>query len=242
MAKSFLSFLPAPKNSVSLGALPTAGTGRRAVVETEAPVSNSKPENSGSSAAIDNSGIVQSSIEQNDVNYEQYYSYGSHESGSDQNAANYGYFESYNSGFDQSGDGSSYGAYDGYGGYGQQYRNNRAEGSAAEAATEVPGASQSGFGVKGRRGRSEIPTEIVEVKQDELIKNRPREDQVKLTGIAFGPSYQPVSTKGKPTKLHKRKHQIGSLYFDMKQKEMELSERRSRGFLTKSETQAKYGW
>ncbi|RVX07750.1 hypothetical protein CK203_021970 [Vitis vinifera] len=52
----------------------------------------------------------------------------------------------------------------------------------------------------------------------------------------------PVSTKGKPTKLHKRKHQIGSLYFDMKQKEMELSERRAKGFLTKAETQAKYGW
>lgn len=55
-------------------------------------------------------------------------------------------------------------------------------------------------------------------------------------------SIQPVSTKGKPTKLHKRKHQIGSLYFDMRQKEMELAERRSKGFLTKAETQAKYGW
>lgn len=54
---------------------------------------------------------------------------------------------------------------------------------------------------------------------------------------------QPTSsTKGKPTKLHKRKHQIGSLYFDMRSKEMELAERRSKGFLTKAETQAKYGW
>ncbi|KAL6499984.1 hypothetical protein OROGR_027894 [Orobanche gracilis] len=52
----------------------------------------------------------------------------------------------------------------------------------------------------------------------------------------------PVSTKGKPTKLHKRKHQIGSLYFDMRQKEMELAERRAKGFLTKAQTQAKYGW
>ncbi|PSR86291.1 Proline-rich protein like [Actinidia chinensis var. chinensis] len=94
----------------------------------------------------------------------------------------------------------------------------------------------------GKRGRNDIPQEIVEVKQDELIKNRPREDQARLTGIAFGPSYQPVSTKGKPSKLHKRKHQIGSLYFDMKNKEMELSERRAKGFLTKAETQAKYGW
>ncbi|GKE57477.1 proline-rich protein PRCC [Tanacetum coccineum] len=50
------------------------------------------------------------------------------------------------------------------------------------------------------------------------------------------------STKGKPTKLHKRKHQIGSLYFDMRSKEMELAERRSKGFLTKAETHAKYGW
>lgn len=34
-----------------------------------------------------------------------------------------------------------------------------------------------------------------------------------------------VSTKAKakPTKLHKRKHQIGSLYFDMKHKEMQLA-------------------
>lgn len=103
--------------------------------------------------------------------------------------------------------------------------------------------SQSAVTVLGKRGRKEIPTEeIVEVKQDELMKNRPREDQVKLTGIAFGPSYQPVSTKGKPTKLHKRKHQIGSLFYDMKQKEMELAERRAKGFLTKAETQAKYGW
>ncbi|KAG0483258.1 hypothetical protein HPP92_011342 [Vanilla planifolia] len=97
--------------------------------------------------------------------------------------------------------------------------------------------------IKGKRGRSDMAAEILEVKQDELMKNRPREDQFKLTGIAFGPAYQPSSsTKAKPSKLHKRKHQIGSLYYDMKQKEMELAERRSRGLLTKAETQAKYGW
>lgn len=55
---------------------------------------------------------------------------------------------------------------------------------------------------------------------------------------------QPTSSsqKGKPSKLQKRKHQIGSLYFDMRQKEMELTERRSKGMLTKKETQGKYGW
>lgn len=85
--------------------------------------------------------------------------------------------------------------------------------------------------------------EILEVNQAELMKNRPREDKSKLTGLAFGPSYQAApSGKGKPSKLAKRKHQIGSLYFDMRAKEMELNERRSKGVLTKAETQAKYGW
>ncbi|KAE8710368.1 poly(rC)-binding protein 3-like [Hibiscus syriacus] len=126
--------------------------------------------------------------------------------------------------------------------YNVQYENNWADGSATTMLPEPSRMAELGVKVKGKRGRNEIPTEIFEVKQDELMKNRPREDQGKMTGIAFGPSYQPASSKGKPTKLHKRKHQIGSLYFDMKQKEMELQERRSRGLLTKADTQAKYGW
>ncbi|AQK68858.1 uncharacterized protein LOC100275702 [Zea mays] len=97
--------------------------------------------------------------------------------------------------------------------------------------------------IGGKRGRNDMPAQILEVNQAELMKNRPKQDKSKLTGLAFGPSYQPApSAKGKPSKLHKRKHQIGSLYFDMKSKEMELAERRSKGILTKAETQAKYGW
>ncbi|KAJ1278132.1 hypothetical protein BS78_04G055900 [Paspalum vaginatum] len=97
--------------------------------------------------------------------------------------------------------------------------------------------------IGGKRGRNDTPAQILEVNQAELMKNRPKQDKSKLTGLAFGPSYQPApSAKGKPSKLHKRKHQIGSLYFDMKSKEMELAERRSKGILTKAETQAKYGW
>lgn len=97
--------------------------------------------------------------------------------------------------------------------------------------------------IGGKRGRRDVPMEILEVNQAELMKNRPREDKSKLTGLAFGPSYQAApSGKGKPSKLAKRKHQIGSLYFDMRAKEMELNERRSKGVLTKAETQAKYGW
>ncbi|PON55991.1 Proline-rich protein PRCC [Parasponia andersonii] len=257
-AKFFLSTLPAAKNSATLGALPSSGSGRRAVVETELSASNSGASAAEKGSVVDTSGgndgnlnnsvSFQSGFDQNAGNNANY-SYESYELGADQNAGNYSYYENYNPGFVQSGsvgetglgtsseDGSSYGSYGDYG----QYGNNWVDESVA-AVPENSGVSHSGFKVSGKIGRNDIPSEIIEVKQDELIKNRPREDQVKLTGIAFGPSYQPVSTKGKPSKLHKRKHQIGSLYFDMKQKEMELSERRAKGFLTKAETQAKYGW
>ncbi|MCO5606916.1 hypothetical protein L7F22_061107, partial [Adiantum nelumboides] len=94
-----------------------------------------------------------------------------------------------------------------------------------------------------RKGGRSAPVNIVEVKQADLTSTKVQEDQLRTTGIAFGPAYKPMSTsKGKPSKLHRRKHQIGSLYFDMKQKEAELTERRAKGYMTKAETQAKYGW
>ncbi|XP_062077384.1 uncharacterized protein LOC133782185 [Humulus lupulus] len=259
--RSLLSSMPAARNSVTLGALPSSGSGRRAIVETEVSASNSGASRTEKESTVDtssvnhdNSGNYQLGVDQNSGNYAQHYGDENYGPGTDQNAGNYGYYENCNSGFDQNavvhqkvsefggGDRSSYGNHDGYGSYGDytQYPNNWVDKSTA-AVPEIPDVNLSCFR-SGKRGRNEIPTDIVEVKQDDLIKDRPREDQVKLTGIAFGPSYQPVSTKGKPTKMHKRKHQIGSLYFDMKQKEMELSERRAKGFLTKAETQAKYGW
>ncbi|CAI0555831.1 unnamed protein product [Linum tenue] len=219
--KSFLSSIPAPRSSSALGALPSSGSGRRSILQTDAPPSI--PEDSVPDAAS------QSVFDQNV-----------------QHPASYGYSDN------QSYDGSSYaarteqtvggGSTDGTYGeyYAADYGNCWAEGSSTAAVVVDDSAGRF---MRGKRGRNEKPIEIIEVKQEELTKNRPRQDQVKSTGIAFGPSYQPVSTaKGKPSKLHKRKHQIGTLYLDMRQKEMELQERRSKGFLTKAQTQAKYGW
>eukprot|EP00249_Psilotum_nudum_P020665 c27798_g1_i1 orf=332-1816(-) len=94
-----------------------------------------------------------------------------------------------------------------------------------------------------KKGREKFVPAFIEVKQDDLTNEVVLEDKLKTTGIAFGPTYQSLSSsKNKPSKMHRRKHQIGSLYYDMKQKEMELLERRARGQLTKAETQAKYGW
>lgn len=229
--KSFLSSIPAPKNSSStLGALPSAlGSGRRSIVEANVPSSNLVTE-------------TEVGVHSNEVNYGESSVYASASviseygvSGGEDNASGWVLSDGNYEGYDGN---ALYGNYSYYG----QYSSNWGEGSADVVQSGVIGVGESVMKVPGKRGRNEISQEIVEVTQDELTKNRPREDQVKMTGIAFGPAYQPVSTKGKPTKLHKRKHQIGSLYFDMKQKEMELAERRSKGFLTKAETQAKYGW
>ncbi|KAL6967910.1 hypothetical protein U1Q18_033718 [Sarracenia purpurea var. burkii] len=215
--KSFLSSIPAPKNLSTLGSLPSAaGSGRRSILEADAPSLNSN----------DFHTETEVGVYRYDMGGSADYAAGS---GSDtsswvSSSANYGNYDGY----------AVYGNYDHAG----EYDSNGGDGS----TTMTMGTDEIKVNIPGKRGRKEIPHEIVEVKQDELIKNRPREDQAKLTGIAFGPSYQPVSTKGKPSKLHKRKHQIGSLFYDMKQKEMELAERRSKGFLTKAETQAKYGW
>ncbi|XP_028751431.1 proline-rich protein PRCC [Neltuma alba] len=250
--KSFLSTIPAPRNSATLGVQASSGSGRRSIIETDAQASNADGSASENNVNAD----------QNEGNYASYESYSNYQYGTDQNPGYYmdsSSYGNYSSGIDQNVgcqleartantvppasyyvNNDAHANYNAYGDDGQ-YGNNWADGYGAQVP-DISGMRDNGVKVSGKRGRSEIPSEIIEVKQEELIKNRPREDQVKLTGIAFGPSYQPVSAKGKPSKLHRRKHQIGSLFFDMKQKESELAERRAKGMLTKAETQAKYGW
>ncbi|KAJ6407994.1 hypothetical protein OIU84_011329 [Salix udensis] len=188
--KGFLSSIPAPRNSSTLGVGSLgSGSGRRSVIETEGPTSSS-----GGVGAEDESGVDQSS--------EGYVSYDGGYVGFDHNGGDNVNYGSYESGADQSvgqsvvgvgADGVSYGGYESYGGYGDsgQYGSNWDAGSvAAVAETGGGGAVETAVRMMGKRRRNEIPTEIIEVKQDELIKNRPREDQVKSTGIAFGPAYQ----------------------------------------------------
>ncbi|XP_073022386.1 uncharacterized protein [Primulina eburnea] len=285
-AMSFLSNMPAPKNSATLGALPSAlGSGRRCIIESEARDSTESVTGSGkaissnvglvndqsdeinhdnsswglgskstanysgnepfhgediASAGLVNSNLGSSEVESDELNYrysgisgsESYY--GHHIGGQfvsvGPEAVDYSY------GTEDHTD------YPNYATDNPWDENHGADASIMTTFPEASGGLENALNVSRRRGRSDAPQDIVEVKQDELMKNRPREDQTKMTGIAFGPAYQPTSTKGKPSKLHKRKHQIGSLLFDMKQKEMELAERRSKGYATKAQTQAKYGW
>lgn len=49
-------------------------------------------------------------------------------------------------------------------------------------------------------------------------------------------------TGGSGSKLAKRKHQIGTLYHDMKMNELKTMASKSQGVKSKHETEAKYGW
>ncbi|VFQ95957.1 unnamed protein product [Cuscuta campestris] len=247
--RSFLSSLPAPKSSGALGATPLAlGAGRKSVLETYMPTSDTDGTSLGAEVGVyPNAGYYEGqSVPGSTVS-----SSGAVDGGFQSEAASVageegGYSQWVTQGEDCT---ATYHSYPGYGnGYGEhsnwvggdveQYPNY----ASSSYAQGLPESAESALRVTGKRRKNDAPPEIVEVNQDELMKDRPREDQSRLTGIAFGPAYKPASTKGKPSKLLKRKHQIGSLYFDMRQKEAELAERRSRGMLTKAQTQGKYGW
>lgn len=182
--KSFLSSIPAPKNSSTLGSLPSAaGSGRRSILEADVTTSfNSNAYSSNAEVGVNDNGQVAEGLSSDsfgDVgNSAQYVveSGGGDTSGWVSSSANYENYEGY----------AGYGNYDYYG----QYESNWGDGSTTVALPDVAGTVGSVVKVPGKRGRNDVPREIIEVKQDELIKNRPREDQVKLTGIAFGPSYQ----------------------------------------------------
>lgn len=192
--KSFLSNIPAPKNSMALGALSSSsGTGRRSILEADVPVSNSNE-----SSVILNAD--KSVDDTSNVNYE---SHGGGYAASDtlnflgSTTEDYAY-DSHGNGFNgtsnlgsASENYANYGSYDvSYPEYGYNYEQYENKWIDRSSTTEMTTAAESVGRGFGKRGRNDVPQDIIEVKQDELIKNRPREDQAKLTGIAFGPSYQ----------------------------------------------------
>lgn len=225
--KSFLSSIPAPRNSATLGALPSAsGTGRRSIIDADVPgVKDSNAVNavSGSEAGVSTSiignyeggqlgndqmsmssggGVSDSSGYEiggggdysnwggsGNEDYANYVDYGGYENGGGSGVA--GDYQNWDGG---NGDSVNYGGnYGSFANYGQ-YQSDWGDASTVTMAPEGSGFAENVSRASGKRGRNNAPQEIVEVKQDELMKNRPREDQVKLTGIAFGPAYQVEST------------------------------------------------
>lgn len=188
--KSFLSTIPAPRNTATLGVQSSSGSGRRSIIETDAPAPAPAPVPAPVPELPASSSAGEESVDQNAAGYEnyqygteQYDSYGNYSWGTEPEAgAVYG-----NNGGDD-----AYANYAAYGDQGQgQYESNWIDRS---VPPEASGVSDTTVIFPSKRRRNEIPTEVIEVKQDELMKNRPREDQAKITGIAFGPSYMVLFT------------------------------------------------
>lgn len=198
--KSWLSSIPAPRNSGSLGSLSSSGgTGRRSIVESEVPALSSLKDSGKDTVNVNvnkdntyvgvNANAVETSADYVNYDYSNYGGYENVETG----------YSSYGPAAPAGDDYASYSSYEGYSDYGNnvQYESKWVDRSGGNLESEVSVATviQNVARVPGKRGRNEIPQEIIEVSQDELMKNRPREDQVKATGIAFGPSYQVMTLK-----------------------------------------------
>ncbi|RRT65862.1 hypothetical protein B296_00024757 [Ensete ventricosum] len=187
-SSSVSSMLPAPKNTFGLARSAASASSRRSIVEADVPAG----EQGGTSSVQESFGFEDSGSYHGGL-------VGAPPETVTDGPGDLGFPGSTNDvGWDPSGvegtiypgfaDSSAAAYWDpSYGGavnY-ESYEGNWSEGTAA-VVSEAPGMTR----IAGKRGRNDIPTEIVEVKQDELMKNRPRQDQTKLTGIAFGPSYQ----------------------------------------------------
>ncbi|XP_019188332.1 PREDICTED: uncharacterized protein LOC109182638 [Ipomoea nil] len=185
--KSFLSSLPVRKSSGTLGALPLgSGTSRRSILEANVPAASNEAQ-SVQGSTVRSSGGYQSEYVDHVGGYQQWGTEG-------ESYPNYRGYTGYGNGDGQYSNwvgpnGEQYSNYaSGCGDYGQ-FEHNWVDGSNA-SSQELPGAAESALRLTGKCGRNDATQQIVEVKLDELMKNRPGEDQVRLTGIAFGPSYK----------------------------------------------------
>ncbi|XP_020526754.1 cell wall protein RBR3 isoform X2 [Amborella trichopoda] len=190
------SFLPPPKNTLGLAPLGNS-TQRRSMIETEAPAPDKNATNVGLSSdnsttnmgfSSDNS-TTNMGFSSESLNYASE-AYGSQETG-------YPNWVSYEQG-------SEYSSGEYYAGNYENYRNN-GSGVANWADNQPESLVENVSKLERKRGRNEIPLNVIEVKQDQLISKRPREDQVNLTGIAFGPAYQENHqncTKGNIKSVH----------------------------------------
>ncbi|OIT29556.1 hypothetical protein A4A49_15419 [Nicotiana attenuata] len=197
--KSFLSSIPAPKNSTSLGVL-GSGSGRRSTIEADVPVPNSATSSEvlvSSHTGYNENQQVDGSLESSmrGIGGPTEYSASLGVAGDySSNWGAHGYVDPESCANDVTSGYENYPGYDSnsgtYTGY-EQYDHNWTDGSSTTAsASAITDTAEVALTLPGKRGRKDVPQKFVEVNQDELMKNRPREDQSRLTGIAFGPSYQ----------------------------------------------------
>lgn len=130
----------------------------------------------------------------------------------------------------------------------QKHKSTKTKKDQSHIPKEMIGAE---FGKKG-----EIPKDVEfrEINQETLTKKTREEEQlakfeenfiqpdVQVTSQFWNARTGKFQTNLKPTKLHKRKHQINQLAHEAAAREFELAKKRAHGYKTRRETQLKYGW
>lgn len=82
---------------------------------------------------------------------------------------------------------------------------------------------------------------IVEINQAELTR-RPIVGHNPAEPPSTAQEMSAMRGASRPEQTTKRRHQITSLYYEAKQRELSIKENRAQGMKTRKETQAKYGW
>lgn len=99
--------------------------------------------------------------------------------------------------------------------------------------------------VKLGRKPGKVP-QIVNISQEKLKYVAPTANAAaNASQMAFGPQYAAQLRKeagAKGSRIARQKHQIGTLYHDMKLAELDMLEKRTSSQKSKAETAAKYGW
>ncbi|PRW33970.1 proline-rich PRCC [Chlorella sorokiniana] len=136
---------------------------------------------------------------------------------------------------------------------GHEYNQHQQQAAAAAAAAAVDPAEamlQAALAAErekaARRGQAVQGIQFKEVSGEAIRAMAPGQAaEVNALRNAFGSDYEAKLRQeagSDPTKLAKRRHQIGSLYHYAKQKELEQMEVRAQGSKSKAETKKKYGW
>ncbi|CAD7696908.1 unnamed protein product [Ostreobium quekettii] len=123
--------------------------------------------------------------------------------------------------------------------------------SMSEGDRMLASTMQEEFGQAAGEGQEDpfagLGIKFKEVKQADLTYMDPAvKESVNAANNPYGSTnaaqMRAEAAPFKASKFAKRKHQIGTLYYDMKMKEVEMASRKASGMKSKAETEAKYGW
>eukprot|EP01083_Nonionella_stella_P038304 104234_1 len=111
---------------------------------------------------------------------------------------------------------------------------------------QIPSQNSNGFGLSGVSNvidvnASDLNDGSFEANRFRDFDSKPKTENVVRANFWDAKEGKAIESS-KPSRVHKRKHQINSLAFQAQERELELMKMRAKNFRTKRESMAKYGW